>query len=829
MAQRKKIVAIMFTGLANYSQLVKKDKKLALEILSEHDKILSKIIKANYGNIIKHINESIFIEFPSATDATGCALQIQDKLKKFNATSPKDFQINVGIGMHMAEVYEEDGDLFGDGINLAARMKSVSSANEIITTQAVYNSIRSEKNIYIKDIGRVVLKNIKDPERIFKVYNNQIDSESESLDSLISKMKERGVEFFDYQKSTSQNIKVAMHYINNLGSQDDEFFCYGITDSINIELNKISNISAPPSANILKIKDLEDASKIGEALNVDYVIQGNLMKMANQFRLSITMTNIINSNEMWSEHWEENSDNLSQVKNEIIVKILDSLGVEIPDILKKQAAKDQAIDPHAYELLMKAKYAYINASNASDLDIAAALFKQAFDIQPSYITARNFYAVIQFRLKKSDEAISILEEAENIGKQNKDDIGLANIYETFGIIYKQMGKYSKAINYLKEGLRIATNHEILSREANILNTLGQCYTQMTQFEEASDYLKRSISIKRQIDRPPIEISNSLGNLADVHKRIGDYAKAISLREESIEIARDNSQVQLGRSLTSYANLLYYIGRTEQAHTQYLEALELCKKLTDSAALGMIYRHLGLIELNNLNPEKAIKYLLKANQTHQESKHQIAIDTTTLFLAQAYLQNNDLENSSKHIDQAVMLTNRRRHDDKSQSFDEYYTLPSRCVQVLINSKKGSGSNEELDTILDEIKILHKDKHKGRELWWLAQAYYVIKDYKRSQECQKLAQDELYRKADRIRDEKIRQDYLELPPLHKEIFMKMEDVPLVNDSVSSDSEVDEPSISNDSHEPSIYKFCPSCGFNNDKLFKFCSGCGNSLLSD
>ena len=92
--------------------------------------------------------------------------------------------------------------------------------------------------------------------------------------------------------------------------------------------------------------------------------------MANQFRLSITMNNIINSTELWSEHWEEHSDNLSQVKNEIIVKILDSLGIEIPEELKKQAAKEQAIDPHAYELLMKAKYAYINASNASDLDIA---------------------------------------------------------------------------------------------------------------------------------------------------------------------------------------------------------------------------------------------------------------------------------------------------------------------------------------------------------------------------------------------------------------------------------------------------------------------------
>ena len=128
------------------------------------------------------------------------------------------------------------------------------------------------------------------------------------------------------------------------------------------------------------------------------------------------------------------------------------------------------------------------------------------------------------------------------------------------------------------------------------------------------------------------------------------------------------------------------------------------------------------------------------------------------------------------------------------------------------------------ILEEIKTLHQDKHKGRELWWLAQAYYLIKDFKKSQECQKLAQEELYRKADRIRDEKIKKDYLELPPLHKEIFMKMEEVELINDQKSKDNFGDE----NLKDELTIYKFCPSCGFNNEKSFKFCPGCGNSLTA-
>jgi len=825
LSQKKKIVAIMFTSLVDYQKLAKEDFQLALEILSEHDKILLSLIQGSDGNVIKHINESIFSEFPSATDATNAAINMQKKLKAINTLNPKDFQIEIAIGIHMAEVHEEDGDLFGDGINLAARIKSTAYKNEILTTQAIYNSIRSEKHIYIRDIGRVILKNIEDPERIFKVYNNKSHFDSEMLDSIIHAMMERGVIFFDYKQNKNKNVKICMHYINNLGSKNDEFLCFGITDSINIELNKIDDIMTPKIADILKYKSLKNANEIGAQLSVDYVLQGSLMKMENEFRLSLIMTNVVNSKEVWSEHWEEKVDKLPNIKNEILIKILESLGLNIPDDLSQKYKKKQEVNVQAYELLMKGKYAFLNAKNATDLDISAALFKQAFEEQPSYITARNYYANILFRLKKYEDAINSLEEAENIGKKNKDEMGLCQIYNTFGIIYKQMGKYAKAINYLKEGLRLATNLEKLRKEAQILNTLGQCYTNMTNPEKAISYLKRSIKIKRQLDRP-IEIANSLGNLALAYRRIGDYAKSISLWEESIELTKTNNiHVQLGVSIMNYANLLYYIGRTDLAHKKYLESLKLSKQFNNFASVGIIYRHLGLIELNNDKPEEAIKYLLKANKTHQDTKHQIAIDTTTLFLAQAYLQNDDLDNASKYVEQAVMLTNRRRHSDKTQSFDEYYTLPSRCVQALVNTKLGNSNQVELDSLLKEIITLHNEKHKGRELWWLSQAYYLIKDFKNSKKCQKLAQDELYRKADRIRDKKIKQDYLELPPLHKQIFMNIKDV------ISKEKkEIEIEDINSEqSNEKNIYKFCPGCGFNNKNLFKFCPGCGSTLLPD
>ena len=828
MAQTKKIVAIMFTSLVNYAKLTKQDSKLALELLGEHDKILSKVLDKYQGRIIKHINDSIFAEFASATDSVNCSIAIQKEIKKANDINPKDFQMSVGIGLHMAEVYEEDGDLFGDGINLAARIKSVASSHEIFTTQAIYNSIRSEKHISVRDIGRVVLKNIQDPERIFKIYTNKIDFNSETLDSIITNMKARGVKFFDYKQSKSSQLSVGMHYIHNLGGPDDEFLCFGITDSINSELGKIKPIKTPKINDIIKIKDLEDITQISDTLNVDYLIQGSLMQINKQIRLSIQMHNTINSKELWTEHWDSSSDKLENIKNEVIAKILESLGIDIPNKFQTTGTKNK-IDPEAYKYMMQGKYTSHKAQNATDLELARTFYKKAFECQPSYILPKVIYAKHSFELRKYEEGLIMLQEAEEEGIKNKDYRDLVQVYFHFGIVYKQMGKYDKSIDYLKNGLRMLssddtsrTESEQLNLEAVILNTIGQCYTQTSRITKSIDCFKRAINTWRTLDKH-ISIAAALGNLALAHKKIGDYAKALTLNKEVIKIYKDNNlKTSLGIAILNYANLLYYIGYTDKAKTYYLEALELGKEFNTLPLIGMIYRSLGLLELNKNNANKAIEYLTKANQIHKDAKHQIAIETTTTLLAQAYEQNEDFENAAKYITRAVMLTNRRKHEDTTNSYSEYYTLPSRCVKALIDTQITKDTKKDLDQLLDEIITLHADKPKGRELWWLAKAYFILGLEEEAEKCQKLSQKDITKKAGLIRDKIIRNDYLTLPPLHQQIFAPIEEI----NSKINIKDQPKPSTKSKDNENTIFKFCPSCGFNNENSFKFCPSCGSPL---
>ena len=826
MARRKKIIAIMFTSLANYKKLVKNDSKLALELLNEHDKILSKIIKEFFGNIIKHITESIFIEFPSATDATNCALKIQSDLELLNRSNPKDFQIVVSCGIHMAEVYEKDGDLFGDGINLAARIKSLTTRDEILTTQAVYNSIRSEKNIFVRDIGRVVLKNIDDPERVFKIYSTKSRLELETHDLIIQGMKSRGIIFYDYQSQSQDHIDICMHYIQNLGDKESEFLCYGITDDINKALGQINGLQTQSITKIIKLKELSDLNDLIEKYDVDYILNGSFMKIGNQIRLSVSMNNISNGTELWTDTWECKDKDLPDIKNKILIKILDSIGIKIPKAIKSKSTK-HAIMPEAYELHTKGKFALINATNNTDLEIARSLFKKAYEFQESYIVARVDYARVSYQLREYEQAMKILEDAEAHAKKDNDLRGLVDVHKVFGIIYKSLGKYMQAIDSLSEALRIVVGDngaydksEQNIQEGDVLSTLGQCYTQTSNYNKGISALKRSIKLGRA-ENKITSILVPLSNLGITYKRIGDYAKAIALQKETIQILKENNlKLYLGRTIMNYANLLYYIGKVDEAEKKYLEAIEFCVAFNSLPDLGLIYRHLGLVELNKSNPNSAIKYFLKANKTHKEAKHQIAIEPTTMFLAQAYLQNEDLENASKHIQQAIILTNRRRHSDQDGHWSEYYTLPPRCVEALINCHINNElilNQNNLNQLLDEIIHLHQDKHTSRELWWLAKGYFILNNLDKAHQCQKLAQDNIYKKAERIRDKAIRKDYLKLPPLHKEIFMKL----TTDNIIAKEQKEEENKIDH------IFKFCPSCGFNNDNSFKFCPGCGGTLV--
>ena len=229
---KKKLAAIMFSKFVQFESYLSEDESFAVKILADHDKILESEVSKNSGRIIKNIDEMVFAEFISATDAIRCSINIHSELMKSNQKNSDTYQIDVKIGIHMGEVYEKEGDLFGDGVNIASRIQPIAEKCGTVTSQAVYNAIRSDEDIFVRDMGRVSLKNIKEPERIFKVYHDEIEYKQETSIQLKERLILEGVNLVD-RISTKDEIKsIAVMKVKNLGSKEDDFFCYGITEDL---------------------------------------------------------------------------------------------------------------------------------------------------------------------------------------------------------------------------------------------------------------------------------------------------------------------------------------------------------------------------------------------------------------------------------------------------------------------------------------------------------------------------------------------------------------------------------------------------------------------
>jgi len=818
---KKKLAAIMFTRLVEYEKYAENDEKFALEVLKEHERIIANDIDKFNGRIIKFMDDTMFAEFPSATDSVRCALSIHNSFKNENGQNPDTFQMNLKIGIHMGEVYEKDKDLFGEGVNLAARIQPIAKPSGTVITQAVYNSIRSEKDIIVRDMGRVILKNIKEPERVFKIYNDQTEYDKESSKELTNKLLKKGIKLFDRTAQSKEIISIAVLYLKNLGSENDEFFCYGITEDLILDLGKVNRVKIPLISKIITFKDQNlETDDLAKKLNVRYIINGNIMKMKDNFRISLQFDDCKLNKNLWSESWESNI-NKQGLRSEIVVKILETIGADIPQALTDSLKKDEEVSPEAYELFLKGRYLSFTSKNKVDKEIVQDLFRKAIKVDNDYVEARYSYAIELFYNNEIERAIDVLDDALLIAKKNKDYSGIAGINNAYGIIYSSWGRYEQAISKFELALEERTKEGNLKEEAKVLNGLGQVYMNLGDYTtkdlgKSFEYFNRSLEIKRKLEDKQ-GIAASLANMSINYRMVGDYAKAIEYSLEAIELFEEldmhafkaRTQMNLGH----YEVIIGYVNRAEK---NFNEALKISIKMNDYKSAGVNVRGLGLVELNRQNWIRAQDYFKKALSYHQKSEHRPAFEATTLFLAVSYFYGKEYELADKFINKAITLNDRRKNV-------HHYGNTAKTVQIMLYSKIGKAKENEIDDLLEKIELSKSTLQVAREYWYLSKAYLYIDATKKSEECLTKSQNTLEAIAEHISDKKYRKDYLTKPLIHQLItgkIKKLDSNPIEQPKIIKEKSKDD--------NISIFAFCPNCGFNNSNKFKFCPQCGTSLTS-
>ncbi|GAC1431703.1 MAG: hypothetical protein NVSMB6_30010 [Burkholderiaceae bacterium] len=314
----RRLVAIFAADVEGYSHLMDTDEVGTMRDLNQRRTILDGLIAAHRGRIANTAGDSVLAEFGSAVDAVQCAVEAQEALAQANAEASPDHHINFRIGVHVGDVMVKGGDLFGDSVNIAARLQNIASAGGTCISGMAHDQVRKILPFSFTDLGAHQLKNIEEPVRAFAVSAKAGSDKTRYAPASIP-------------IPLPDKPSIAVLPFQNLSSDPEQaYFAEGLTANLTTDLSRITGlfVIASTTAAALGAK-IVDVRMIGRDLGVRYVLQGGVQRVGNRVRVNAQMLDTSTGAQLWSDRFDGNEADLFEMQDQIISRIANSIGREI--------------------------------------------------------------------------------------------------------------------------------------------------------------------------------------------------------------------------------------------------------------------------------------------------------------------------------------------------------------------------------------------------------------------------------------------------------------------------------------------------------------------
>ncbi|MCX6151977.1 MAG: tetratricopeptide repeat protein [Ignavibacteriales bacterium] len=368
----------MFTDIVGYTLLMQENEKSAKELRDRHRRVLEKCVLLHKGSILQYYGDGTLTIFGSVIEAVKCAISIQKELQK----EPK---IPLRIGIHAGDIVYDDDGVYGDGVNIASRIQSLSVPGGILISDKVNDEIRNHEELDVILMGEFRLKNVKRPLEIYAI-------KSEGIVIPDSKELESKAGF------SSRSIAV-LPFLNMSTDIENEYFSDGITEEIINALTKVEGlkVTSRTSSFAFKGKNL-DIRQIGNQLNVSTVLEGSVRKFGNKVRVTAQLINIADGYHFWSEVYDRNLEDIFQIQDEISRHIAERFKAKTNvDLPGKPLVKAYTKNIDAYNLYLKGLF-YFGKWTPENIQKGISLFEEAIEKEPyfalPYSGLANCYVVL---------------------------------------------------------------------------------------------------------------------------------------------------------------------------------------------------------------------------------------------------------------------------------------------------------------------------------------------------------------------------------------------------------------------------------------------------
>jgi adenylate cyclase len=508
---KRKLAAILSADVVGYSHLMDDDEEATIITLKTHRAAINNLIQQFRGRVVDTAGDNFLADFTSVVDAVDCAVEIQHDLAERNAELPYHRKLEFRIGVNIGDVVEEEGHIYGDGVNIAARAEGLAEAGGICITERVYDQVENKLNLEYEFLGKQRVKNIARPIGVYRI----------SLEPPSVEMTNRPID------NTNKPSIAVLPFANLSADPEQEYFSDGITEEIITGLSKVPSVFviARNSSFTYKTKNV-NVQKVSQELGARYVLEGSVRKSGKRVRIAAQLIDATTGYHLWAERYDRELKEIFAIQDEITMKIMSAIQVKITEGDHARVFATGTNNLEAYIKFLKGLEHYRRGGGERNL-LALKAFEEAIAIDPKYAIAYRFLAgahhmEVAYQTSKFPQQTLVLVK-ELIEKAISLDDTLAEAHGYLGVCYALAGEYDKSVAEAERGVELNPN------SADVYLILGVVLLVSDKLEEAEIMIKKALSLN---PLPPPRYFYQLGL---VYQNLNQYENAISEYEKALEV------------------------------------------------------------------------------------------------------------------------------------------------------------------------------------------------------------------------------------------------------------------------------------------------------
>ena len=567
MASTRRLAAILAADVAGYSRLMAADEEGTHERLQAHlRELVDPKIKEHRGRIVKSTGDGLLAEFSSVVDAVRCAVKTQRAMIDRKADTPEDKRIIFRIGVNLGDVIVEPEDIFGDGVNIAARLEALAEPGGICISRVVRDQVRDRLDYKFEDMGEQEVKNIARPVRVYALRR-------EAIAGLPGPMTPPSTSISQPAVPPRMSI-VVLPFMNLSDDTEQQYFADGITEDLTTDLSRVpgSFVIARNTAFTYKGQPV-DVKKVSRELGVRYVLEGSVRRVGDQVRVNVQLVDGQSGAHLWADRVDTDRANLAQAQDEITGRLARTLNIELVEASVRRSEQERAADPDARDLVMRGWALSNRMASAATREEARRAFERALDIDPESVDARIGLGEVLISGEDMEggsnsvhpnvtRAEQLLFEAlERDPKRSRAhlvmglirrwqgrlsdskieleaaialDPNQASGHRQLGVTLMFLGQPEAAIPQLEKSTRLSPHDPFIALN---YNALGRCHLFMGHVDQAIDLLRKARATSPRYYFIHLNLAAALGLRGDLNEARAALAEGVKLRPELNSLAR----------------------------------------------------------------------------------------------------------------------------------------------------------------------------------------------------------------------------------------------------------------------------------------------------